>query len=141
MTRRRIFIFAIIFIAILCGIAFWRARHLQFDVRRIVLISIDTCRADHLGCYGYEGDTTPNLDRIARQGKLADAIEHFHRGVKVEPDHFLGHYNLAKALHAQGNLGQALVHYRKAVTLDPGSPGANYRYANALVASAVSRRR
>ncbi len=33
-----------------------------------VLISIDTLRADHLGCYGYERDTSPRIDALARQG-------------------------------------------------------------------------
>ncbi|MCX5633303.1 MAG: sulfatase-like hydrolase/transferase [Phycisphaerae bacterium] len=36
----------------------------------IVLISIDTCRADHLGCYNREQKTTPNIDAIAREGIL-----------------------------------------------------------------------
>jgi arylsulfatase A-like enzyme len=35
----------------------------------IVLILIDTLRADHVGCYGYGRNTTPNLDKFA-----ADAI-------------------------------------------------------------------
>lgn len=34
----------------------------------IVLISIDTLRADHVGAWGYERDTTPVLDRLAAQG-------------------------------------------------------------------------
>lgn len=31
----------------------------------VVLISIDTLRADRLGCYGHSGDLTPNLDALA----------------------------------------------------------------------------
>ncbi len=34
----------------------------------IVLISIDTLRADHLSCYGYHRRTSPNIDRIAAEG-------------------------------------------------------------------------
>jgi arylsulfatase A-like enzyme len=34
----------------------------------IVLIALDTQRADHLGCYGYEKDTSPFLDSIAARG-------------------------------------------------------------------------
>ena len=34
----------------------------------VVLVTIDTLRADHVGAYGYHRDTTPGLDRIARDG-------------------------------------------------------------------------
>lgn len=33
----------------------------------IILISIDTLRRDHVGLYGYERDTTPNLDTLAEE--------------------------------------------------------------------------
>jgi choline-sulfatase len=36
--------------------------------RNLLLISIDTLRADHLGCYGYAGAQTPRLDALARRG-------------------------------------------------------------------------
>lgn len=36
----------------------------------IVLIALDTQRADHLGCYGYKKDTSPFLDSIAAQGAV-----------------------------------------------------------------------
>ena len=34
----------------------------------IVLITIDTLRADHLSCYGYYRKTSPNIDRLAKKG-------------------------------------------------------------------------
>ncbi len=36
----------------------------------LLLITVDTLRADYLGCYGYDGDPTPSLDRLAEQGVL-----------------------------------------------------------------------
>src|SRR6476620_6647540 len=36
----------------------------------IVLIALDTQRADHLGCYGYQKDTSPFIDSIAEGGVL-----------------------------------------------------------------------
>jgi len=36
--------------------------------RDVILIVIDTLRADHLGCYGYDRDTSPHLDGMAARG-------------------------------------------------------------------------
>jgi arylsulfatase A-like enzyme len=36
----------------------------------VLVVVIDTLRADHLSAYGYRRSTTPNLDHIARQGVL-----------------------------------------------------------------------
>jgi choline-sulfatase len=39
----------------------------------VVLISIDTLRADHLPLYGYQDGSTPNLDRLGGEGVVFDA--------------------------------------------------------------------
>jgi arylsulfatase A-like enzyme len=36
----------------------------------VVIIGIDTLRRDHLGCYGYDRNTTPNIDKLAATGVL-----------------------------------------------------------------------
>jgi choline-sulfatase len=36
--------------------------------RNLLLISLDTLRADHVGCYGYAAAQTPRLDALARSG-------------------------------------------------------------------------
>ncbi len=47
------------------------------DAPNVILISIDTLRADHLGCYGYGRPTSPELDRLCEDSVVfADAIAH-----------------------------------------------------------------
>ena len=36
----------------------------------IILFTIDTLRADHLECYGYDGVQTPRINQLAREGVL-----------------------------------------------------------------------
>jgi len=46
---------------------------LQHSRRRkpnILLIAIDSLRADHMSCYGYHRLTTPHIDRLASEGTL-----------------------------------------------------------------------
>jgi choline-sulfatase len=43
--------------------------------KSIVLISVDTLRADHLGCYGYRKIRTPHLDSLAKGGTLFGQVE------------------------------------------------------------------
>lgn len=35
--------------------------------KNIILLTIDALRADHLSCYGYKKNTTPNIDKIAKK--------------------------------------------------------------------------
>jgi arylsulfatase A-like enzyme len=51
----------------------------------VVLITMDTARADHFGCYGYALDTTPNIDRLAREGALFENA--FAHAVNTNPSH------------------------------------------------------
>ncbi len=39
----------------------------------VLVLSIDTLRADHLGCYGYERPTSPRIDALADRGVLFES--------------------------------------------------------------------
>ena len=43
----------------------------------VLLITIDTLRADHLGIYGYRRNTSPHIDALGRQGTVFDAAYTF----------------------------------------------------------------
>jgi arylsulfatase A-like enzyme len=76
-SPRLIAIACIVAAAAGCGIADRRAPLASGSASGydVVLITLDTTRADHLGSYGYAAASTPNLDRLAREGiRFADAV-------------------------------------------------------------------
>ncbi|MGH0028800.1 MAG: sulfatase [Myxococcota bacterium] len=46
------------------------AREVRPRPRVVILVSIDTLRADHLGAYGYDRPTSPVIDALAREGAV-----------------------------------------------------------------------
>ena len=66
----------------------------------VVVITIDTLRADHLGCYGYKQIKTPNIDALAAD---ATRFEHAYTPVPVTlPAHtviFTGTYPMLSGMH------------------------------------------
>lgn len=39
---------------------------------KVLFVDIDTLRPDHMGCYGYGRNTTPNIDQVAKEGVRFD---------------------------------------------------------------------
>jgi len=62
---------------------------------RIVFVTLDTTRADRLGCYGYADAATPNLDRLAQ-----DAIV-FEQAVSSVPTTLPAHSTMFTGLYPQ----------------------------------------
>src|SRR6266571_7281903 len=47
------------------------------DRPNVLLVTIDTLRADHVGCYGYKAASTPTIDALAKRGvRFETALAH-----------------------------------------------------------------
>ncbi len=44
----------------------------EAGIENVLIVTLDTTRADRIGCYGYEKASTPNLDAMAERGVLAE---------------------------------------------------------------------
>jgi len=51
----------------IAGVALWRPLP---DGPNVIVVTIDTTRADRVGCYGFDGVKTPAIDRLAAEGVL-----------------------------------------------------------------------
>ncbi|MHC4355858.1 MAG: sulfatase-like hydrolase/transferase, partial [Planctomycetota bacterium] len=70
-TRKSLLLIMLVILLAVTGIWFVvQQRSSRTAIRHVVLISLDTCRADYLSCYGYAGPTTPHIDALAGQGYL-----------------------------------------------------------------------
>ena len=60
-------------LAVLLATCSQPAEHKQLHNANVLLITLDTTRADHIGCYGYKKAQTPTLDGLARDGALFES--------------------------------------------------------------------
>ncbi|MGI9428314.1 MAG: sulfatase-like hydrolase/transferase, partial [Bythopirellula sp.] len=127
MKQRRYWtISAVLFFLLLLGIGRigmrWQQGYSPDSIQNILLISIDTCRADHFGCYGDPRAITPNLDRLAAESisfenviapvpltlpshcSMLTGTNPVYHGVHDNLDYELGneHVTLAEILRDQG---------------------------------------
>ena len=56
--------------AVAAGVVFWRSRPSEGEGASVLLITIDTLRADHVGAYGAKTGATPHLDALAARGTV-----------------------------------------------------------------------
>lgn len=56
-----------------CGVYYYWKSHSEATCTNdcnVLLISVDSMRADHMGAYGYKRNTTPNFDMLTQRGTL-----------------------------------------------------------------------
>jgi len=69
----------------------------------ILLLTIDSLRADHLGCYGYHHNTSPHIDALAAEGVLAERF--FSEGIPTHPSYttlYTGQHAITHGIISQG---------------------------------------
>ncbi len=57
-----------------CCLLFGCSAGSPVPITNVILISIDTLRADHLSSYGHPLELTPHIDRVAREGALFEQV-------------------------------------------------------------------
>lgn len=136
MNRRYLIATAVLLAA---GAAAWwqvKPEPVPLPAPNILLITLDTTRADRLGAYGYGRARTPTLDRLAREGVL------FEHARTVAPTTLPAHVSLLTgrypAAHGVRNNGVPLS--EKVPTLASALRAGGYRTA-AFVSSFVLDRR
>lgn len=70
-------ILILLIFVIIAGCTVWFFHRLsisQNKIRNVILISMDTTRADYLNCYGYPLKTTLNIDALAEKGILFENV-------------------------------------------------------------------
>ncbi len=81
----------------------------------VLLVTLDTCRADHFGSYGYGLDTTPHFDRLAADGVL------FTRALAQASLTMVSHASFFTGLNPPGH-GLRVAYAAEGHRLDDGLP-------------------
>jgi len=71
MSFKKNILIILILLCVLSLCVFLRKHFLiKYKKLNVILIVVDSLRADHLGCYGYTRNTSPNIDKFAKEGVL-----------------------------------------------------------------------
>lgn len=138
----------LIAVAVVLGLLAWRQHREERDdagprrnvprgERSLLLVTVDTTRADRLGPYGAENVETPTLDRLAEGGIL------FERAYSVAPITLVAHTSMLTGLHPpRHGVRNNGTHYvePEITTLAERLRDEGYRTAAVVSASVLERR-
>lgn len=128
--------FSLVALAVAVSLGFTGACSRQPAVRTVVLVSIDTLRADHLGCYGSTRARTPRIDELAQGGVRFDQV------MTAAPTTLASHLSIftGNYPHRHGVARNGFVVAPENVTLAERLRDAGYRTAAFLGSFALDRR-
>ena len=69
---------------------------------------------------------------LAKQGRVAEAIEQYQATLELKPDYVDAHNNLGILLAGQGKTAEAVKHYQRAIEIKPDFAKAHNNWGNAL---------
>jgi arylsulfatase A-like enzyme len=115
LMHRRGILLVLLLLAVVAAVWFFRGSTFSPQKpRRVILISIDTCRADYLSCYGFGRETTPNIDAIAKEGILfKNAFSPIPLTLPAHCSMLTGTYPLYHGVH--DNLGNILAEFNTTI--------------------------
>jgi arylsulfatase A-like enzyme len=93
-----------------CSYSFWSEPQLRgrTDTKKndnVLIHLIDTVRTDHLGCYGYDKDTSPTIDALAESGILFEnAVSQWPATKGSTASLLTGLYPVAHGVHMGGTV-------------------------------------
>jgi arylsulfatase A-like enzyme len=147
LTRRRLPAAIVLLLAIVAGAIVWRLQRsgdrgpapvdfVRTPDQNVLIVTIDTLRADHLGFAGYPRDTSPHLDALAREGTA------FARCYSVSATTGASHASLFTSLypHEHGVLANRQRFPRGLATLMRALRGRGYRTAGFVSSVVVGRK-
>ncbi len=91
--RRIVFLLLGVTLLSVVGYFYFHKPAKHITVRNVLLITIDTLRADHVGAYGYAPAQTPNIDRLSQEGAL------FQNAIAGTPLTLPSHSSIMTGLH------------------------------------------
>jgi arylsulfatase A-like enzyme/Flp pilus assembly protein TadD len=106
--RRLVILLAAVLVTAGAVVAFLTTRPKPVPIGRngrmnVLLVTLDTTRADRLGCYGYAAGQTPNLDVLAEGGvRFANAYSQVPLTLPSHASIMTGQYPYAHGVHNNG---------------------------------------